>query len=93
MRLHLFWNHRLQSLQYFAMQLTAAVGLIALFVPAVLGQTYPVCTRTLLRTDECAAVVNPSACYNQFRWNTRTLQCIDGTDDTERKARVSGMSG
>ncbi len=71
------------------MQLTAAVGLIALSVPAVLGQTYPACTRTLLRTDECAAVVNPSACYNQFRWNTRTLQCIDGANDTERKARVS----
>jgi hypothetical protein len=71
------------------MQLATAVGLVALFAPAVLAQTYPACTRELLRTDECAAVVNPSACYNQFRWNTRTLACIDGANDTERKARVS----
>lgn len=76
------------------MKLTTPAGLIALFVTAVLGQgqQFPECTRELLRTDECAAVVNPSACYNQFRWNTRTLGCIDGTNDAERKKRVRGAS-
>ncbi len=70
---------------------SSSLGLVALLLTAGLAQaqTFPECTRALLRTDECAAVVNPSACYNQFRWNTRTLGCIDGANDTERKARVS----
>jgi hypothetical protein len=71
------------------MKLTISFGLLALFA-AALGQNeeFPECTRELLRTDDCAAVVNPSACYNQFRWNARTLGCIDGLNDAERKKRV-----
>jgi hypothetical protein len=76
------------------MKVTAPAGLIVLLATAVLGQAqqFPECTRELLRTDECSAVVNPSACYNQFRWNTRTLGCIDGANDAERKKRVRGAS-
>jgi hypothetical protein len=69
------------------MKLSTSFGLLALFFGA-LGQEFPECTKELLRTDECAAVVNPNACYNQFRWNARTLGCIDGANDTERKQRV-----
>jgi hypothetical protein len=73
------------------MKLTISFGLLALFVSTLAqNQEFPECTRELLRTDDCAAVVNPSACYNQFRWNTRTLGCIDGLNDAERKKRVRG---
>ncbi|KAH6853267.1 hypothetical protein B0I37DRAFT_409456 [Chaetomium sp. MPI-CAGE-AT-0009] len=70
------------------MKLTTSLGLIALLVEAALGQNFPECTRELLRTDDCAAVVNPNACYNQFRWNARTLGCIEGENDTQRKQRA-----
>jgi hypothetical protein len=63
-------------------------GLVVAWVALAQCQTYPECTRELLRTDDCAAVANPNACYNQFRWNTRTLSCIDGTDDADRKRKV-----
>ncbi|KAK4234630.1 hypothetical protein C8A03DRAFT_47091 [Achaetomium macrosporum] len=49
---------------------------------------FPECTQELLRTDDCAVVVNPTACYNQFRWSTRTLGCIDGTNDADRKRKA-----
>ncbi|KAK4129710.1 hypothetical protein N657DRAFT_563760 [Parathielavia appendiculata] len=62
--------------------------LLAFFSALAQSQEFPECTRELLRTDDCAAVVNPSACYNQFRWNTRTLGCIEGENDTERKMRA-----
>jgi hypothetical protein len=74
------------------MQLISSSLAILLAAAAGVAQaqtSFPECTRALLRTDECSAVVNPSACYNQFRWNTRTLGCIDGANDTERKQRVS----
>ncbi|KAH6651248.1 hypothetical protein F5144DRAFT_477367 [Chaetomium tenue] len=70
------------------MKVPAAFGLITLFLGTALGQNYPECTRELLRTDDCAAVANPNACYNQFRWSARTLSCIDGENDTQRKQRA-----
>lgn len=75
--------------QLFIMKPGTFFGLIPLFLGVALGQNYPECTRELLRTDDCAAVVNPNACYNQFRWSARTLSCIDGENDTQRKQRVS----
>ncbi|KAK3998198.1 hypothetical protein QBC44DRAFT_314000 [Cladorrhinum sp. PSN332] len=53
-----------------------------------LGQQALECTREVARSDECADVINPNACYNQFRWNSRTLSCIDGKDDADRKRKV-----
>ncbi|KAL2142344.1 hypothetical protein VTI28DRAFT_1236 [Corynascus sepedonium] len=70
------------------MRLATSLGLIAVFFRAALSQEFPECTKELLRTDECAAVVNPTACYNQFRWSARTLGCIDAEDDAERKKRA-----
>jgi hypothetical protein len=70
------------------MKLASSFGLIALCFTMVLCQEFPECTKELLRTDDCADVINPAACYNQFRWNTRTLQCIDGANDSERRRKV-----
>jgi hypothetical protein len=82
-------SHRIAiHIQLLIMKLATFFQLIPLFLGVALGQNYPECTRELLRTDECAAVVNPNACYNQFRWSARTLSCIDGENDTQRKQRV-----
>ncbi|KAL2168322.1 hypothetical protein VTG60DRAFT_7366 [Thermothelomyces hinnuleus] len=70
------------------MRFTTSLGLFAIFSGAVLGQEFQECTKELIRTDDCAAVINPTACYNQFRWTSRTLSCIDGVDDAERKRRA-----
>ncbi|KAK3368758.1 hypothetical protein B0H63DRAFT_565392 [Podospora didyma] len=64
-----------------------SVGLMALWMALTFGQTFPECTRELLRTDDCAEVVNPNACYNQYRFNARTLTCIEGKDDADRKRK------
>ncbi|KAK4228701.1 hypothetical protein QBC38DRAFT_474550 [Podospora fimiseda] len=61
---------------------------VFLWATLALGQKPLECTREVARTDDCAAVINPNACYNQFRWNSRTLSCIDGANDAERKRRV-----
>jgi len=52
------------------------------------GQQPTTCTSDLVVTDDCTDVVNPIACYNQYRWSARTLSCIEGTNDTERKRKV-----
>ncbi|KAF2797179.1 hypothetical protein K505DRAFT_236077 [Melanomma pulvis-pyrius CBS 109.77] len=53
------------------------------------GQTAPVCTKELARTDECADVINANACYNQNRFNNaQTLQCIDGKDNADRARKA-----
>ncbi|KXX74305.1 hypothetical protein MMYC01_208564 [Madurella mycetomatis] len=55
------------------MKLTSPLALLALFFAIALGQEFPECTKELIRTDDCADVINPNACYNQFRWSARTL--------------------
>ena len=66
-----------------------SLGLITLSLTAALGQqVMPACPPELVTTEDCAAVINPNACYNQFRWNTRTLGCIEGTDDRDRARKV-----
>ena len=65
-----------------------SIGLLAIFFSTVFAQTYPVCTAELVRTDDCAGVINANACYNKFRWNAQTLTCIEGKDDEEKKKRV-----
>ncbi|KAL2125512.1 hypothetical protein VTJ04DRAFT_1877 [Mycothermus thermophilus] len=68
------------------MRLPASFGILAMLLALVAAQSespdFPKCTSELLETDECLAVVNPNACYNQFRWNSRTLTCIDAIDGT-----------
>ena len=69
-----------------------SIGLVAIFIAIVFGQTAPVCTAALARTDECADVINANACYNQDRFKgAATLQCIDGKDNAD-KARKVGFS-
>ncbi|GAW15664.1 hypothetical protein ANO14919_050830 [Xylariales sp. No.14919] len=62
--------------------------LVLLSATLVLGQAQT-CTQEMIASDDCAAVIDANACYNEFRWNTQTLQCIDGKDnaDRQRKAR------
>ncbi|KAK0742555.1 hypothetical protein B0T21DRAFT_283094 [Apiosordaria backusii] len=66
-----------------------SLGLLTLWASMSLGQSMQECTRELARTDECADVINPNACYNMYRFNSaRTLSCIEGKDDAERKRKV-----
>ncbi|KAI0143792.1 hypothetical protein GGR57DRAFT_507766 [Xylariaceae sp. FL1272] len=46
------------------------------------------CTREMVDSDDCAAVIDANACYNEFRWNAQTLQCIDGTDNADRQRKA-----
>jgi hypothetical protein len=64
-------------------------SILALFSATVLAQSYPECTAELVRTDECAGVINANACYNKMGFrNAQTLTCIEGKDDAEKKKRV-----
>jgi len=68
-----------------------SLGFVTLWLAVVLAQQgqYPLCTRELAATDDCADVINPNACYNQFRFrNAQTLACIDGTDNNDRIRKV-----
>lgn len=65
------------------------IEFIAVWVTMALGQTAPVCTQELARTDECADVINANACYNQDRFKgAATLQCIDGKDNADKARKV-----
>lgn len=68
------------------------ISLVTLWITATVSQTYPECTAELARTDDCAAVINANACYNKFRWNSQTLTCIDGTDNTQKAKMVFALS-
>lgn len=65
-------------------------GLLAFWIALVFGQGGQECTAEMVRTDDCAAVINPAACYNQFRFNANTLRCIEGTDNADRARKVRG---
>ncbi len=48
-----------------------------------------VCTREMSSSDDCADVIDPNACYNEYRFNSmRTLSCIAGKDDTDRARKA-----
>jgi hypothetical protein len=70
------------------MKIPLALLTIALWLAAARAQQATTCTSDLVVTDDCTDVMNPIACYNQYRWNTRTLSCIEGANDTERKRKV-----
>jgi hypothetical protein len=71
------------------MKLLLTLFNVALFLAMAKGQVGTDCPPDLVVTDDCTDVVNPIACYNQYRWNTRTLSCIEGANDAERKKKVS----
>ncbi|KAL7776181.1 hypothetical protein CFE70_006594, partial [Pyrenophora teres f. teres 0-1] len=54
-------------------------------ITIVFAQIYPECTAEVAQTDDCAAVINANACYNKFRWNSQTLTCIDGDNNTVKQ--------
>jgi hypothetical protein len=72
---------------FFAMRVSLILN--AAWLTLAFAQTYPECTADLVKTDDCAAVIDANACYNQNRFqNAQTLACIDGKDDTDRKRKV-----
>jgi len=62
--------------------------LLAIAFRLAAAQTATACPADLVVTDDCTDVMNPIACYNQYRWNARTLSCIEGANDAERKRKV-----
>lgn len=62
--------------------------IVTLWLAMVYAQQAAVCDNDLATSDDCTDVLNPIACYNQYRWNTRTLSCIEGKDDADRKRKV-----
>ncbi|KAK5627017.1 hypothetical protein RRF57_002732 [Xylaria bambusicola] len=62
--------------------------LLLSFAAQVLGQAQT-CTQEMIASDDCAAVIDANACYNEFRWNAQTLQCIDGKDNTDRQRKIA----
>ncbi|KAK0738861.1 hypothetical protein B0T18DRAFT_289485, partial [Schizothecium vesticola] len=46
------------------------------------------CTSAVVEDYDCAHVIAPVACYNQFKFNSAsTFTCIEGKDDAD-KARM-----
>jgi hypothetical protein len=62
--------------------------ILTLWLATVYAQQAAVCDNDLAVSDDCTDVLNPIACYNQYRWNARTLSCIEGKDDADRKRKV-----
>ncbi|KAI0395144.1 hypothetical protein F5Y17DRAFT_424560 [Xylariaceae sp. FL0594] len=52
------------------------------------GTTPQTCTREMIADDDCIAVIDANACYNEYRWNAQTLQCIDGKDNADRQRKA-----
>lgn len=66
-------------------------SITALWLATALAQENVECTSELASTDDCAAVINPAACYNMFGFrNAQTLSCIEGVDDADRARKVRG---
>lgn len=66
-----------------------SLSMFAFLVSTSLAQTYPECTAEMVRTDDCAGVIDANACYNKMGFrNAQTLQCIEGKDDAQKKMRV-----
>ena len=49
------------------------------------------CTADMVKSDDCAAVIDANACYNQNRFakGNGTLNCIDGKDNNDKARKVS----
>ncbi|KAF2748935.1 hypothetical protein M011DRAFT_466061 [Sporormia fimetaria CBS 119925] len=69
------------------MKLTFA--LFTIWMAVVYGQQPLECTKEVVRSDDCAEVINANACYNKYRFrNKQVLTCIDGANDTERAEKA-----
>ncbi|KAI1177771.1 hypothetical protein F4777DRAFT_163658 [Nemania sp. FL0916] len=64
-------------------------GALVLFSAALVFGQAQTCTQEMIASDDCAAVIDANACYNAFRWNAQTLQCIDGVDNADRQRKAS----
>ena len=65
------------------------LGIPAFWLATALAQGNVECTSELASTDDCAAVINPAACYNMFQFrDAQTLGCIEGVDDADRARKV-----
>ncbi|PKS05656.1 hypothetical protein jhhlp_008175 [Lomentospora prolificans] len=66
-----------------------SLGIMALWLATVSAQNSQECTKELANDIDCADVINPTACYNMFRFrNAQTLQCIEGTDNVDRARKA-----
>ncbi|CAK7219910.1 hypothetical protein SEUCBS140593_004052 [Sporothrix eucalyptigena] len=73
------------------MKLLSLGVIIAVFQPAIWAQSVPACPADLAATTDCADVINPNACYNEFGFRgQQTLNCIEGKDNAD-KARKTGV--
>ncbi|KAL1893282.1 hypothetical protein Sste5346_006458 [Sporothrix stenoceras] len=65
---------------------------VGLYLPATtISQAVPACPADLAATADCADVINPNACYNEFGFRgQQTLNCIDGKSNAD-KARKLGV--
>ncbi|OAA65761.1 hypothetical protein SPI_02548 [Niveomyces insectorum RCEF 264] len=71
----------------------AAIAVVLTWLPAVLGQIIPACPAELASTDDCADVINPNACYNEYGFRgAQTLACIEGKDNADRARKASCCS-
>lgn len=72
------------------MKTAASLPLVILLfaVGSVLAQT-TACPADLAATEDCADVINPNACYNEFGFRDKqTLSCIEGKNDADRARKV-----
>ena len=76
-----------------AMKLTLGATAFWLCMAMVQGQAVGQerllnCTSAVVEDYDCANVIAPVACYNQFKFNSAsTFTCIEGKDDAD-KARM-----
>ncbi|CAK7234553.1 hypothetical protein SBRCBS47491_008986 [Sporothrix bragantina] len=67
---------------------------MAVWLPAACAQTVPACPADLAATADCADVINPNACYNEFGFRgQQTLNCIEGKDNADRARKVCKCCG
>ncbi len=65
---------------------------VAVWLPPVLGQAVPACSADLATSEDCAAVINPNACYNEFGFRgQQTLNCVEGKNNADKARKVSRL--
>ncbi|ERS97595.1 hypothetical protein HMPREF1624_05766 [Sporothrix schenckii ATCC 58251] len=58
-----------------------------------MAQTVPACPADLAASTDCADVINPNACYNEFGFRgQQTLNCIEGKDKADKARKVGALS-
>lgn len=69
------------------------IAVVAVSLPAALGQAVPACPADLASSPDCADVINPNACYNEFGFRgANTLNCIEGTSKADKARKVGSPS-